>query len=89
MNTTNTDAPLVHALLTGEGTDDPRLVPRATARTKAAIEDAAFMAHTGETLHGAAHRLGLTAPGLERMLTRYALHNTLARLRNNTFGDPS
>ena len=77
----STDTPLVHALLTGE--PDPRITPNATARTRAAIEDAAFMAHTGETLHGAAARLGLTVKGLQRMLTRHGQHATHARLRTN------
>lgn len=77
-----TDAPLVNYLLTGH--TDPRIAPTPNARTRAAIEDAAFMAHTGETLPGAAKRLGITAPGLERMLHRHGQHATASRLRNNT-----
>ncbi|MGC0143181.1 hypothetical protein [Pseudactinotalea sp. Z1732] len=80
---THLDAPLVHALLTGE-TGDPRLTPNATPRTRAAIEDAAFMAHTGETLPGAAKRLGLSVNGLKRMLHRHGQHRIASRLRTNT-----
>lgn len=39
-------------------------------RTRAQREDAAFMAHHGECLTGAAHRLGVTLTALEKTLLR-------------------
>ena len=82
------DAPLVRALLTGE--TDPRLTTRPTARTRAVIEDAQFMADTGETLTGAARRLGLSVNGLEQTLRRHGHTHITRTLRNNqTDKDPS
>lgn len=45
------------------------------------IEDVEWMDQHGESLDGAAHRLGKTPNALERLLQRYGRHDLVARLR--------
>ena len=46
---------------------------RRTAQTNAArLEDLAWLAECGETVEGAAHRLGITVPGLQKWCERHA-----------------
>lgn len=58
----------------------PRIAPTPAEVTAMRLEDLRWMAETGEHLHGAADRLGISVDALEQFLLRYD-RDVLATLR--------
>lgn len=72
-----------------EGKSPLRAVTDKAAFDAARLEDLHFMAQTGESLNGAARRLGISERGLELWLTRHQAEALTAVLRSRNPRDPN